>query len=1435
MKKSQHTWKRLLPACFLLAWTFFSCSDLSQETGADDGKTAYICVKSARTSGQTPAERTLLPSPDPDDLTDLVLTGTKSGSTETELARADNLDELSSMRIEIPLGEWNFTLTAQLDGVEFSGSTRAKAVAGKTVSLTFDLTTSESKGGFTLQVFFSGEANEALARIQSVSDGRYYNPLGQEITTTHDSTLTINEDDQGKKHVLLSAPIKLSGTECGFLDGSYKIQIDFNYKDGDTRCLLNTYETSVQIKAGYICKAVATLDLVGKYSVTLHFNGGSLNDSSPENDVLTGIFQRKKTVSLPGSEQMRKSGHTFAGWYDNEDLNGSAVTELAAGSQGSFDYWAKWEEESGSGGGGTSGSIDIYVKQGGTSTGAGTRADPLDSIASAVNKILDANDSSKAWVIGIDGMLSGAQELNPKEFNGELWQSIPLPAASVTLTGVTGADSDGIDAGWDFKDRDGNPLIFHKTGEVIAAPTDDKGSALTITANVPITIEKLTIKGGCKPDPNPSDDTYFLGGGILYSGGSTLTVKNARIRENYSGDGAGIAITNGTLYIEEGAAISKNVAWWTGAGVYATPDEENHTVKIIMNGGLIGGEGDEGNECISYDEESSYGDSFGGGVCVSEGPANSPSAAQFKLNNGAIKGNSAGIGAGVYFYCGLFDMADGTIEGNMDRNDSEGCGAGVAMNSGYGSRFTMTGGKILSNEAEYSAAVYLMEDDEDLTFSMQGGKISGNVARDGISGALRFVKMENCAVFEMSGDATIASDNKVYLGKYNDVAKITIAGPLTGTAPVATITPEEYPSSETPNISVLELKDGSGTSLGDECGKFAVTPNGSTNYEIDENGKLQVAGGGTSGNVVNLYVKPTGNDSNDASSQDNAVATVSRLIELMTDEDTDYIINVCGDMTESEWLLKNITGAKSITIQGNGNTNSGNKLPGVYTKSKAPITFKNIQIGAMYIDAVQIDEDSYAHANVILDSGTLIQNNDSITSIDDNGLYGVVHLFQKGAVTLTMKSGAVISNNTYVNEAAKQYGACGGIYIGQYSEFRMEGGTISGNAEYDVSNCQDGYFIVSGDAQAGKVYCKALDSADSRSAPIYIGGPLTSSTVATITPYFYPNWQALELGNDEDGNPITTTTIGDVYNKFAVTPYNSTNYEIDSNGKLQVSSGGSGIPQGFALVEGNPLIEPNSWDPDHSNLNDDPNTPDINENNYISIPDLYVCKHEVTQSEWEEYMSYYGAEVDGTEEGQKSSEKPYIPNASDDKANTPVYNISWAEAIAYCNLRSIKEGYTPVYALMINGTKQTNPAQWGEAGIVANSNGKYYSQDKLTDGSTPENANYWCVSYDGGSFYHDETANGYRLANVTEWANIVEKNTAQGSDLDIVSSTSVPVYEYLRAYIGHYSDEANRYAESSITESECSFSSGGIYYQARDVSDWSDTYKFGFRVVRNKQ
>lgn len=1090
------------------------------------------------------------------------------------------------------MGEWNFTLTAQLDGVEFSGSTRAKAVAGKTVSLTFDLTTSESKGGFTLQVFFSGEANEALARIQSVSDGRYYNPQGHEITTTHDSTLIIEEDDQGKKYVLLSAPIKLSGTECGFLDGSYKIQIDFNYKDGDTRCLLNTYETSVQIKAGYICKAVATLDLVGKYSVTLHFNGGSLNDSSPENDVLTSIYQRKKAVSLPGSEQMRKSGHTFAGWYDNEDLNGSAVTELAAGSQGSFDYWAKWEEES------STGSVTLYVKDGGSGDGS-SEDSAFGTLADAASYIESNGNSATDYDIKIVGELEGPQAFIINNAS---------KAKSITIEGATGLDANGapqcsIDGDWE-SEIDGVLLISVNNDELMGSFT--------------VTVKNLKIYMGTAPKP-----------GLV------------------AGHNNGLGYTSTNVILE---------------GVHITENSD-------------------------------------GGIKV--------------LNKSSV-----------------------TL--------SDGC-------------------KVYSNTAT--------------------GKGSG-------------VYVYNGAKFTMSGSAMVASDNDVYL---DENCVVTIGGTLTGTSPVATITPKiDATTSSYPTTPVIAVASDSGTTLVAEHSKFAVTPidagGGVTlNFELDADGKIvaESSGGGT----VTYYISPTGNDGNDGLSESNAIATVQHLVEdLMTDEDTDYIINVCGDMTsgsESEWLMKNITDAKSITIQGNEDTNEGNILPGVWIQSKGPVTFKNIQLGALFADAVQYDEDGYYHANIILDSGTLI-NNSSIASIDGHGMNGIVEIYQKGAVTLTMKSGAAITSNTINDGLDPASGFCGGVYIGQYSEFRMEGGTISGNALFDVSNCYDGYFYMSGDAQAGKVYCKSYYEPTSQSVPVYISGPLTGSTpVATITPGFYADWQALEIEKDYNDNPVTTTTIGDVYNKFAVTPHESTNYEIDSNGKLQESSGG-GIPQGFALVEGDTF----SSDLD-SHVGTKENVYDSTAGT-ITIPDLQVCSHLVTQAEYEKYMAYYG----------KVKEIDSVTPASTGSESTPATYVTWMEAIIYCNLRSVAEGLTPVYSL----NDDTSVNTWTK---VLGADGKYYIDAYIEPDTYPDSDILDSVSgydLDSSAFNYDLTANGYRLPTSAEYSYILTKNETL-----ITGSYN----EWCQNYYYDYRRIWFKASEQKPTSEE-------KYALSREAN-------LGFRVVRNKQ
>ncbi|MDA3884407.1 MAG: SUMF1/EgtB/PvdO family nonheme iron enzyme [Candidatus Delongbacteria bacterium] len=75
----------------------------------------------------------------------------------------------------------------------------------------------------------------------------------------------------------------------------------------------------------------------------------------------------------------------------------------------------------------------------------------------------------------------------------------------------------------------------------------------------------------------------------------------------------------------------------------------------------------------------------------------------------------------------------------------------------------------------------------------------------------------------------------------------------------------------------------------------------------------------------------------------------------------------------------------------------------------------------------------------------------------------------------------------------------------------------------------------------------------------------------------------------------------------------------------------------------------------------------------VTLSDFYMNKYEVTQIEWEKYMP------------------PIIYNYGEED-NLPIYNISWYEAIVYCNKRSIDEGIVPCYLIK----KSTNPDNWGD-------------------------------------------------------------------------------------------------------------------------------------------
>ena len=76
---------------------------------------------------------------------------------------------------------------------------------------------------------------------------------------------------------------------------------------------------------------------VPTYAVTLHPNGGTINSGN-----VTG-YSYGVGVTLPTADDMTNTGHTFKGWYDNENLTGSPVTAIGGTGTGNKEYWAKWE------------------------------------------------------------------------------------------------------------------------------------------------------------------------------------------------------------------------------------------------------------------------------------------------------------------------------------------------------------------------------------------------------------------------------------------------------------------------------------------------------------------------------------------------------------------------------------------------------------------------------------------------------------------------------------------------------------------------------------------------------------------------------------------------------------------------------------------------------------------------------------------------------------------------------------------------------------------------------------------------------------------------------------------------------------------------------------------------------------------------------------
>jgi hypothetical protein len=99
---------------------------------------------------------------------------------------------------------------------------------------------------------------------------------------------------------------------------------------------------------------------------------------------------------------------------------------------------------------------------------------------------------------------------------------------------------------------------------------------------------------------------------------------------------------------------------------------------------------------------------------------------------------------------------------------------------------------------------------------------------------------------------------------------------------------------------------------------------------------------------------------------------------------------------------------------------------------------------------------------------------------------------------------------------------------------------------------------------------------------------------------------------------------------------------------------GAPIPEDFVFIEGgtftmgSPESEPERWEgegPQHQ----------------VTVSGFYMGKYEVTQEEYKAVMGTNPSDFEGT--------------------NLPVENVSWYDAIEYCNKRSEREGLKPAYTI----------------------------------------------------------------------------------------------------------------------------------------------------------
>ena len=224
----------------------------------------------------------------------------------------------------------------------------------------------------------------------------------------------------------------------------------------------------------------------------------------------------------------------------------------------------------------------------------------------------------------------------------------------------------------------------------------------------------------------------------------------------------------------------------------------------------------------------------------------------------------------------------------------------------------------------------------------------------------------------------------------------------------------------------------------------------------------------------------------------------------------------------------------------------------------------------------------------------------------------------------------------------------------------------------------------------------------------------------------------------------------------------------------------------------------------------------------VTVSSFYIDKYEITQSGFQSVM------------GKNPSNFPEVVNA-------PVEFVSWFDAIVYCNLRSMNEGFTPCYSYSTYGT---DPSTW-PAGWNSDANHTSVNCNWTANGYRLPTEMEWLFAARGGNYTHNYTYSGSNDMSTVGWwsansgGTTREVGTRQPNELGIYD-LSGNVWEWNWDWCGTYlsgSVTDYRGAASGTCRVMCGggWRDGASYCAVAYVSGNDPYFQFyygGFRVVR---